>query len=180
VTVPRKRKPVADNGPSPIGERLEEAIRRFYGSVALDPATMELAEATGLSRSQINKIRNGTTRRPHLSTLRRLADRLNVTVEWLRDGARFQQLDAFAIALPTPQEAETADPATKLVVLLKTLEDYSRDVQVRACREAVSAILDVLASAGELMPEAYQTLAYLDGLGRATRNRDRSPAGGER
>jgi transcriptional regulator with XRE-family HTH domain len=131
---------------------------------------MELAEHTKISLSQINRIRSGKTARPHLNTLRTLAAALNTTVAWLRDGVHEEQLDAFAATIPSVEEAKKADPLEKVRVLLNELRFLPREAQVKACRAAVSAMLDALAGAGQMVPEAYQSLVYLDGIGSVTRS----------
>ncbi len=158
-----------------IGERLDEAIQRFYAGIALHAAILQLAESTNLSPSQINRIRSGDTKNPRRSTLLGLAVSLNTTVEWLRDGVDAQQLDAFAITIPTPREAELVDPTIKVRMVLESMKSYPRDLQVRACRAAVSAALNVVAAAGQLMPEAYQSLAFLDGVAIASRSEGKEP-----
>jgi hypothetical protein len=117
-----------------------------------------------VSKSQINRIRAGETRKPHSSTLSRLAEHLGTTAQWLRHGVAAEQTDAFAVAFPSKEEAGNADPTLQVASTLRSLRRYPRDLQVRACRAAVAAMLDVVASAGQLMPEGYQSLAYLDGM----------------
>jgi hypothetical protein len=82
----------------------------------------------------------------------------------LRDGVAAEQTDVFAVAFPSKEEAGNADPTLQVSAAIQRLRHYPRELQVRACRAAVAAMLDVVASAGLLMPEGYQSLAYLDGM----------------
>jgi transcriptional regulator with XRE-family HTH domain len=165
--VPRNAKRSPEN-PDTVAGRLEAKIREAHPGLTIQTAVQRVADATGLSKSQINRIRAGETRKPHSSTLSRLAEHLGTTAQLLRHGVDTQQTDAFAVAFPSREEAGNADPTLQVSSTVVSLRRYPRELQVRACRAAVAAMLDVVASAGQIMPEGYRSLAYLDGMQRTT------------
>jgi hypothetical protein len=57
------------------------------------------------------------------------------------------------------------DPVERLATVLEDLRQLPRELQARACRDAVSAMLASVAQAGAMMPaKSYLAMIHLDAM----------------
>ena len=102
------------------------------------------------------------------STLAAAAVALDANPHWVRDGQGQKQLAFWPILLPTLAESVVSDPAEQVRLVLEQVVLLPRMVQVKACRAAVSAMLDVVAEQGQTLDDqAYRCLMRLDAIRRS-------------
>lgn len=101
------------------------------------------------------------------STLSRIAKRLNEDVTWLRTGELSEQLPLGPLLSVEEVESARTSPLETLGIVTSFLaESRNIELQVRAARAAVNAMMHVVAESGVPLPlETYKALASLDAAG---------------
>lgn len=125
-----------------------------------------LAKEARVDRSTLHRILvGGKTRKPHGDTLERVAKAVGVAPDWLLYGPGSPQLALLSAESEPDQSAGAGEPADQVLAALRSIEHLPRDVRIRACRAAVTALLSSVASDGTPAPaEGYRILMILDAL----------------
>lgn len=144
------------NGDMNLADRLDQAVQiRFGGNQS------EFSRASGISQPTINRILKGKTPTPDFKTLKKLADALSVSTDWLTDGIGHG-----------PEIAQERSGIDKLVAELHGLE--SMGPQWADLAQAITMLVRKLKEAQKaarhehLTPEmrgVVETLCELDKLG---------------
>lgn len=155
--------------------RLRQCIEERYGEIT-PKALRELAAAARVNYTTLARYLRYPTERsvqaPRARTLNQICLALDIRPEWLREGQGTQQLAFWPILLPSDAETEIPEPAELVRRALDNLRNLPPAVQRRACREAVSAMINTVASEGVMMPtEGYMCLMHLDALQRKRQSR---------
>jgi hypothetical protein len=155
-----------------LRRRLGDLVKRKHGD--LSPSSVRAVSKkarvhyTSLARFLLYPVDKRTSSL-RASTLAAVAVALDANPQWVRDGQGQKQLALWPILLPTAAEAVVSDPAEHVKLVLEQVTTLPRMVQVRACRAAVSAMLDVVAQEGQTLDDqAYRCLMRLDAIRRSS------------
>lgn len=145
-----------------------------YGEVTTE-TVRALAEKASLSYSTLARYllyeppnRTESLRR---SSVVAVARALDLNPNWLRDGQGSRQLGLWPVAVSDVEPDDDVEPLAELRRSLLCLEDLPKELQLRASRAALSAILEtVVENDGELRGELYEALVKVDAAHRGIRS----------
>lgn len=153
-----------------VRERIRKQIVRRHGRITPGVLRQVAADAriaeTTLARLLTYKDTRATTS-PRPSTVSAIALALDVSPNFLLTGVKTLQKE-IPFDLPARYAVPPSDdPIDSLMNVVNGVRELPKELQTRACRDAVDAILAAVAAAGAMMPaRAYLSMMHLDAMQR--------------